>query len=459
MKRMKRMKRIKRILIVLLLVILFPSSNIIASTINGSNWMSAVDGSIPINELTLPGAHDAASYRLNGEGFTNLYGITQDSPISTVSWEWGGKRYTDIGLLEMGTRYFDIRYGLYDNPEKTNDFRNIQQEASSHLLTVHNTFDCEYRYDEGWFGIDLHKKVTNETLMKWVKDFLEKNKKETVIFDIAADDGSDNDEVIEWYSKFYQAQVEHPDDNYPTIYFGDHIPTLDEARGKLVILTSNPNDLYKYAFYNTEKQQKWYFNAPYAVADDKNRTYTFAYRTNDDYEKSDDKRHYSVFKENKYKNLNIFTGSDQKWEYVKNTLDQTNKVIVDEKKNNYNAFMLTYTSANNITSGDAAGTPWEFAEDVNPKVLSYFKSLKPLSGSYGYIAMDWMTPELAKAIYSVNIDQNQYSIANVGLTVSSQNKYTTIIEIAFILSIIIVVTIIVIKKKKTKTKRKKTNKK
>lgn len=446
------MKKIKIMLI--LLFGLFPNLNISANTeqINGSNWMSAVDGSIPINELTLPGAHDAASYRLNGEGITNLYGITQDSPISSVSWKWGGKKYTDIGLLEMGARYFDIRYGLYDNPEKTSNFRNIQEEASSHLLTVHNTFDCEYRYDEGWFGIDLHKKITNETLMKWVKDFLEKNDKETIIFDISADDGSDNAEVIEWYSKFYKAQVEQPDDNYPTIYFGDHVPTLDEARGKLVILTSNPNDLYKYAFDNTKKQQKWFFNAPYGVADDKNKTYTFVYRTH--LNSVDDKRMYSVFKENKYEKFNIFTGSDQKWEYVKNTLDQTNKVIVDEKRNSYNAFMLTYTSANNITSGDVSGTPWEFAEDINPKVLDYFNGLKPLSGSYGYIAMDWMTPDLAKAIYSVNIDQKKYNITNVGLTVSSQNKYTVIIEITSVFLLGAVTVIVIAKRKKLKKSKK-----
>lgn len=445
----------------LFITLLFATLNVNAATksINGKNWMSAVDGSIPINELTLPGVHDAASFRLNGEAFTNLYGITQDSPIGTVSWKWGGKTYTDVGLLDMGVRYFDIRYGLYDNPEKTSGYRNAQDEASSHLLTVHNTFDCEYRYDEGWFGIDLHKKTTNEVLMKWVKTFLDTNKDETVIFAISADDGSDNDKVKELYSRFYQAQIENPDPNYPTIYYGDHVPTLDEVRGKLVIFAADATEKHKYVFQNDpKKKQRWFFYEPYAYANEEEKTYTLAFKSNKT--GSDDTRHYSIYKQNKYDDLNIFTGSNDKWEYVENTLNQTNNLIMSQKQYSFNAFMLNYTSANNITDVDLFGNPWEFAEDINPKVLNYFKSLKPLTGSYGYILMDWMDPDLAKAIYSVNIDQNEYNITNVGLTLVEGSSLTLIIEIAFIIALIVVITIIIIKKAKNnkKTNNKKSKK-
>lgn len=445
----------------LFITLLFASLNVNAATksINGKNWMSAVDGSIPINELTLPGVHDAASFRLNGEAFTNLYGITQDSPIGTVSWKWGGKTYTDVGLLDMGVRYFDIRYGLYDNPEKTSGYRNAQEKASSHLLTVHNTFDCEYRYDEGLFGIDLHKKTTNEVLMKWVKTFLEKNKNETVIFAISADDGSDNKTVMEYYSQFYQAQIEKPDSNYPTIYYGDHVPTLDEARGKLVIFAADATEEYKYVFKDDEnKKQRWFFYEPYAYANKDEKTYTLAFKSNKT--GSDDTRYYSIYKQNKYDDFNAFSGSDDKWEYIENTLNQTNNLIMSQKQYSFNAFMLNYTSANNITEGDLFGNPWEFAEDINPKVLKYFKAVKPLTGSYGYILMDWMDPDLAKAIYSVNIDQNEYNITNVGLTLVEGSSLTLIIEIAFIIALIVVITIIIIKKAKNnkKTNNKKSKK-
>ena len=448
------MKKLKKLLITLLLILLLPSSNVLAGTkqVNGSNWMSAVDENTPINEITLPGAHDAASFRLNGEAFTNLYGITQDSPIGSVSWKWAGKTYTDIGLLEMGARYFDIRYGIYDEPEKTSGFRNEQEKASSQLLTVHHSFDCVYRYDEGFLGVDLHKKVTNEVLMKWVKTFLDKHPSETVIFDISTDEADTfKDEAArELFSIFYKEQVEHPDlDHYPEIYVGDHIPTLKEAKGKLVILTDNPDLRYEYAWEDDpEKKERWFFYSPYATANETDKTYTNSYRSNS-YNKKD-YRNYSVFKQNKYEKFSWTDGSNEKLLYIQNTLNQTKELIEKEKNKQFNAIMLNYTSANNITDADIFGNPWEFAEDINPKVLSFFKSAKPLSGPYGYIAMDWMTPELAKAIYSVNIDQNEYSITNVGLSVSSQNKYSVIIEIIFILLLLIIGTIIVIKKVKSK---------
>ena len=447
------MNKTKKVFFILLLLLLFlANSSVFADTkqINGSNWMSAVDENTLINEITLPGAHDAASFRLNGEAFTNLYGITQDSPIGSVSWKWAGKTYTDIGLLEMGARYFDIRYGLYDEPEKTSGFRNEQERVSSQLLTVHNSFDCVYRYDEGFLGVDLHKKVTNEVLMKWVKTFLDNNPSETVIFDISADEGnsSKDESVRELYSIFYKEQAEHPDlDHYPKIYIGDHIPTLKEARGKLVILTDKVDLRYEYAFEDEpEKKERWFFYSSYATANETDKTYTEAFRSNTS--DARDYRNYSIFKQNKYDNFSWTDGSNEKLEYIQNTLFQTKDLIEKEKGENFNAIMLNYTSANNISDVDLFGNPWEFAEDINPKVLSFFKNATPLSGPYGYIAMDWMTPELSKAIYSVNINQNEYNITNVGLTVSSQNKYAVIIEIAFIVVLIIVVTVIVIKKRK-----------
>ena len=82
-------------------------------------------------------------------------------------------------------------------------------------------------------------------LLQWLKTFLKENPSETVILDIASDDGDNNPTVESFVYDFYKQQAENPRAEYPEIYVGDHVPTLGEARGRLKALKSYEPDPFK----------------------------------------------------------------------------------------------------------------------------------------------------------------------------------------------------------------------
>ena len=60
-----------------------------------SNWMSNINDEVLVNEVVIPGSHDAGTYKMNWLGETQQFDIDKQ--------------------LEMGVRYFDIRVNKIDD--------------------------------------------------------------------------------------------------------------------------------------------------------------------------------------------------------------------------------------------------------------------------------------------------------------------------------------------------------
>ncbi|WP_291582430.1 phosphatidylinositol-specific phospholipase C [Clostridium sp. UBA6640] len=189
------MKKIKPIILTSVLFLLLTSKIAIAHDHSGyshdksigyenQNWMSKIDGSTKLSQLSIPGTHDTMS----------LYGgdsvQTQSMNLETQ--------------LKSGIRYLDIRC------------RYINET----VFSIHHGFV----YQEAMFG-----DVLNETI-----DFLRRNPSETILMRVKQEYSSVSDSE---FNDTFKSYVNRYND-----WFWDNNgnnmqnPTLDEIRGKIVVL-------------------------------------------------------------------------------------------------------------------------------------------------------------------------------------------------------------------------------
>lgn len=322
----------------------------------GRAWMSYIPDNVKITDLSIPGTHDS------GTNNVYLYGgqwwaICQNHNIGHL-WSNG----IDEGQLNYGIRYLDIRYG-YDSDKKNN----------SHIRLVHSGWRCQY------FAKDRSEEdIVNSVLMNWLKTFLDENPTETVILDIADDDDNNDKKPKTQQSayEFWKAQAQNPNRSYPSVYVGDHVPTMGETRGKVVILADIGS--HDYSLTRNGKKVYWAFPNSYTTGDEKNQTFGQA--------AAGSEQHYIIYKDNKWGGTDI----NGKKTWISNGLRDTGVIHDREKSSGTDAFMLLYTSANSVLN-----QPWQFAAKINPMLLDY---VNQHSGSYlGILAMDFPLTDLSKA--------------------------------------------------------------
>ena len=159
-------------------------------TVNGSNWMSALDGAIPITALNIPGTHDSVTKYCTFSLFSQTQSLTVEEQ------------------LYAGVRYFDMRFRL-----KNKEF-----------ICAHSISDCKVSH--GLFA----KKLLAEDIVAICKNFLEKNPRETILFQLKEDNTSSGDVFFEL---FYEKHIQKDNSSW---FLENRTPSLDEARGKIILL-------------------------------------------------------------------------------------------------------------------------------------------------------------------------------------------------------------------------------
>lgn len=165
-----------------------------SSYVDGPCWMSHVDGSKYLDELSIPGTHDSGTCSVDNdtEPQTSLAKCQQD--------------YIPTQLLE-GIRYFDIRLGKNDK--------------------------------NGDPGIDhgicyLHKKdgdfMQLSDVIGYFKTFLNEHPSEALIMLVSRGNDEATDESVT------TAFANVMGNNSDLFYTSSHVPTLNEVRGKIVLL-------------------------------------------------------------------------------------------------------------------------------------------------------------------------------------------------------------------------------
>lgn len=342
------------------------------------NWMSYLPDEALLNELSIPGAHDATCCNVEDEWIYDEFARTQD--------------YYTLGLLQSGVRYFDLR---------------VEKEKGI-LYMCHAGIDCE---DDD----DNHLKLST-VVEEIMLPYLKRHSGEAIIIQVMVDDGGDDVEKMT-YNYFKGLASEGK------LYVGDHMPTLGDARGKLVMISRLKIDGEGNSAYEMGDGEYWALRArPYPEGDKTNRTL----------EKGFSFKSVEIWGQDKYDE-----DKGPKWEYVRNSL--TGRLSAeyrkdDARKRGKNAVTIVYASLSyqdikstlldiGISAAMAAAMgggifyaitlivgvidydanftwPREGAEKINPKLKNLLREHPDLHT--GCLAVDFADSDISRLIYGTN---------------------------------------------------------
>lgn len=165
-----------------------------SSYVDGPCWMKYVDGNKYLDELSIPGTHDSSTCSVDNdtEPQTSLAKCQQD--------------YIPTQLLE-GIRYFDIRLG------KNNE---NGDPGIDHGI-------CYLLKKDGGF-------IHLSDVIGYFKTFLNENPSEALIMLVSRGNNEATDDSVT------TAFANVMDNNSDLFYTSSHVPTLNEVRGKIVLL-------------------------------------------------------------------------------------------------------------------------------------------------------------------------------------------------------------------------------
>lgn len=197
---------LRRILCLLLIVILLAAAaffviplteTVSVKTAEGSaDWMAELDGSLRLNEIVLPGTHDSATQYVQLAFFSKCQALSVGEQ------------------LEAGFRYLDIRLGFAD----TGDLK------TRYLKLMHGYTNCRTG-PMPWDDTLYLRQVLDQCYA-----FLRAHPTETVVFAVKYEHGDDPvEKFADWLDDYLQADAD-------MWLLTDRIPTLEEARGKLVLM-------------------------------------------------------------------------------------------------------------------------------------------------------------------------------------------------------------------------------
>ncbi|WP_405358527.1 phosphatidylinositol-specific phospholipase C domain-containing protein [Ruminococcus sp.] len=353
-------------------------------------WMSYIPDDAKLNELSIPGIHDACAVDMDYSTWMGHFVRTQD--------------YYYMEQMANGVRYFDLRIGKDDGK----------------LTLCHGSI-----YLNGMGG----ERLRLDEVIRGMLRFLSFHESETMIIQIKCDKDKCDQDI---YKYFQYLLAEQPD----KIYCGDHAPTLGEARGKLVILsrlklTESEDELYQNAVYQPnyllDDGTYWALDvSSFEGGDEYNRTMA----------KTTDFDTVEVWTEDVY---NI--KPDGKWKYIESSLMSDYNAAFrknDARSKGKDAWSIIYTSLSYQDSdvliagflaaiiggaalggflGALAGSgivyliednndmvwPDDGAAKINPALYRLLREYPDLYT--GCLETDFMDYELARLIYSTNFNR------------------------------------------------------
>lgn len=334
--------------------------------ITGSNWMSCLPDDKPLNEISIPGAHDASTAKVTWG--MSYFAQTQDL-------------YFDE-LLNSGVRYFDLR---------------IYREKNE-LYMCHGSVNCKDRN-----GNDLKL----QSVIGDMEDFLQKNPEETIILQVKCDRDDNNADGRTF--KYFEDLADEG-----KVYCGDFNMTLGETRGKFVIFSrldfgdNTCQDDYRFK----EDGSGWNYWAldvhDFKMGDEKNRTMT----------KTADALGCEVWTEDEFN-----VTKSMKWEYVSKSLTGNKSAAVRRDEANAKgkaAWSIIYSSMSrqnvcntglnilNILTGGKFNFesglvfPEEGADYINPRLTNLLKKNSDMFT--GCLVCDYINADLASLIYTRNFN-------------------------------------------------------
>ena len=300
-------------------------------------WMAGIPDEALLSSINIPATHD-----------TGTAGVVEDL-IPSVSITSCQNLYYDE-QLNMGVRSFDIR---------ANATKDDASAADVKIVHGGELWQCQEKN-----GSDL----TLQSILNTSLGFLEKHKSETVILTVKPDAGST--------IGLEHAVAEFIEKNKNKVYSGGDIPSMKEARGKIIFLrrfnlTKN---------YDSSVERAMGFNLT-NWDDIKYKDYKYAYKLYDD-----GKNH--VYIQDAYN-----TYGSEKWPYILETMKQTTGQDTSHPIE-YNSWVFNYTSC-------SQGAPLGLTQEINPRL---FKDEDNCIDNrfLGTVMLNFIDEPMSRLIYETN---------------------------------------------------------
>ena len=301
------------------------------------NWMANIPDDALLSSVNIPATHDTGTAGVVGDVIPQVSGTSCQN------------LYYDE-QLNVGARSFDIR---------ANATKDDASVADVKIVHGGELWQCQEKN-----GSDL----TLQSILNTSLGFLEKHKSETVILTVKSDAGST--------IGLEHAVAEFIEKNKDKVYSGGDIPSMKEARGKIIFLrrfnlTKN---------YESSVERAMGFNL--ANWDDiKYKDYKYAYKLYDD-----GKNH--VYIQDAYN-----TYGSEKWPYILETMKQTTGQDTSHPIE-YNSWVFNYTSC-------SRGAPLGLTREINPRL---FKDEGNCIDNrfLGTVMLNFIDDPMARLIYETN---------------------------------------------------------
>ena len=325
-----------------------------------NSWMSGIDNGMRLDQISIPGTHDSAAYKIDYRTFNPTNPIFAAKALS---------QYTGPNSL------FDIAATDYNEAIQTSPKMDISSQLNSGVRFL------DLRGRRKGNGCLLHHggyylMQTCGDFLSTIYKFLDENPTETVVLSIKTEyDGFPNAKSMEEIIKNY-IYNEDGGNNKKYWYIGASIPSLgrntkdnniNEAERNLSVEYHDTNVRGRIVLLRRFDSEDKNFGIPTDGWPDDNWGYT------------DDKK---IFIQDEYKNIL----ANNKWNMIQKTFER--------RQNEPGIWFINFTSAYY-----ALNTPYDFAMNINFRVKN---NLKGESGNFGTVVMDFITPEISEIIYSTN---------------------------------------------------------
>lgn len=287
-----------------------------------AGWMAYLPDSTRLNEITIPGTHNSAAEFAQIPFFTKCQG-------------------SSIGeQLKAGFRYLDIRLGI--------------EGETNRMKLMHGAFNCTKN------AMPNAESLYLEEVLESCYQFLEMHPTETILFVVKQEHGDEN--IATFESVLYSTILK----NINSWLLTDTIPTLGEARGKLILFRRYEDEArlgYASGIPFCWAEQSGHGNISLNIEGNPNGSYT-------------------LFVQDRYEYNN-----EDKW----------------------NAFVNgMMTGASQIRSGNVSlnflstkgklpvGHPYSHAEVLNSSLRNRGENIQ------GWVVLDFGEPYLARLIYKAN---------------------------------------------------------
>lgn len=340
-------------------------------TVQGNNWMGFLPDDEYITFITIPGTHDAGTQH-----------------TSTLNERGQCQQLSIMDQLNCGVRYLDLRLGHYTYASTSKNFR-----------IVHNSLVCTYK------GEHLHI----DTVMKWIYNFLEVNPTETVILQPMPYEVLDEvHDIHQMVYEFFRDEVKNHPDRY---YIGNHVPTLGEVRGKILIMSriqnANNSDFNKKtASERYPDGMQWAMDAKKWVA--------WSEDYSDPLAKTSETDQYVIWTQDMHKKV-----GDDKWRIITNaTFNEKTGALAKylaAQEIGKQAWVVSYSSC-------VREYPQNAARTINPKLKKELMTNPNLMRYLGVICSDFTDQQLAYLVYKQNFMAGESDLTDFSYTIYNEKN-------------------------------------